>query len=150
MTVNSHTVYVPYLNEGEAFNRDKSQSSPACLTDGYLEPNGNNLATLIIRNGTHTSDLIKQAIEKTSDWIKYENIAETERTTQEEVVDAKSTIFPVNQEAINAPTNVTSHNGNGRYSHNGNGHYPNNGNSYSPQTTNIPTASENNLDNVPF
>ena len=78
MTVKSHVVYVPFLKEGEAFNRNKTQSSPACLTDGYLAPTPENLTTLIIRNGTHTSDLIKQAIEKTSDWIKHENITETE------------------------------------------------------------------------
>ncbi len=166
MTVNSHAIYVPFLKEGEAVNRDKTQSSPACLTNGYLVPTPENLVTLIIRNGTHTSDLIKQAIETTASWIKQENIAETERAIQEEVFDANSSIPPVYKEAIQSQGNGSSNNGNGGYSrngqshypnnsngysyNNGNGHSPNNGNGYAPQTTNSPTATEGNLDFIPF
>ncbi len=154
----SHAVYVPYLKEGEAFNRDKTQSSPACLTEGYLEPIPENLVTLIIKNATYTSDLIKQAIEATADWIKHESIAETERTIQEEVFDANSSIPPVYKEAIQSQGNGKSNNGNGGYSRNGQSHYPNNSNGYSSnnengytsQITNSPTAVEGNLDSIPF
>ena len=146
----SHAVYIPFLREGEAFNRDKTQSSPACLTDGYLVPTPENLVTLIIRNATYTSDLIKQGIKATADWIKHESIAETEQTIQEEVFDVNSSIPPVYKEAIQSQANGTSNNGNGGYSRNGQSHYPNNGNGYAPQTPNILPTVEDNLDSIPF
>ncbi len=66
----SHAVYVPKMVKGMAVSRNNGQSSPACLTEGFLEPTLENFTSLIIRNGSEVSSQIKDAIESTKNWIK--------------------------------------------------------------------------------
>ena len=40
------------------------------MTDGFIEPNQDNFAQMIIQNGSVTSIKIKEAIETTKPWLK--------------------------------------------------------------------------------
>ncbi len=90
----SHAVYVPNLVKGLAKSRSSELCSPACLTEGFLEPTTDNFTSLIIKNGSPVSTQIKQARADTEHWISLEHLNEeiqsllTENFNANEKLDA--------------------------------------------------------------
>lgn len=68
----AHAVYQPTLVRKKVTSSSNGQSSFAVMTDGFVEPNSNNFASIIIKNGSEISDKIKQSIQTTKSWLKTE------------------------------------------------------------------------------
>ena len=72
------------------------------MTDSFVEPNKDNFGSLIIKNGSPTSDKIKELIETTSSWLKTETVESIDpkdstqiSQTQENEVDSLSDNDPI-------------------------------------------------------
>ena len=66
----AHAIYQPQLVRKKATSSVNGQSSFAVMTDSFIEPNKDNFNSMIIKNGSVTSNKIKQAIETTKSWLK--------------------------------------------------------------------------------
>ncbi|WP_036487188.1 DUF5895 domain-containing protein [Myxosarcina sp. GI1] len=96
----AHAVYQPTLVREKVTSSVNGKSSYAVITKSFVEPTKNNFGSLIIKNGSQTSDRIKQLIETTKSWLKTESVeAEEEKTEGEEseqdVVETELSADPV-------------------------------------------------------
>ena len=91
----AHAVYQPTLTRQKAVSTVNGQSSFAVMTDSFIEPTKDNFASLIIRNGSTTSDRIKEFIETTSPWLK----TQTVEPVRDEI-EASSDIDLVEQDVV--------------------------------------------------
>ena len=66
----AHAIYQPTLIRKKATSSTNGQSSFAVMTDSFVKPTKDNFGSLIIKNGSATSDRIKQMIETTRSWLK--------------------------------------------------------------------------------
>ena len=71
-TFYAHAVYCPSFVREKATSSYNGQSSFAVQTESFIEPNQENFASLIIKNGSPTSDKIKELIDSTRSWLKTE------------------------------------------------------------------------------
>ena len=72
----AHGVYQPMLTRQKATSSVNGQSSFAVMTDRFIEPTKDNFTSLIIKNGSETSNQIKEFIETTKPWLKTETVPE--------------------------------------------------------------------------
>ena len=71
----AHGVYQPTLTRQKATSSINGQSSFAVMTDSFVEPTTANFGSLIIKNGTETSNKIKELIETTKPWLQIEAVS---------------------------------------------------------------------------
>lgn len=82
----AHAVYQPMLVRDKATSSVNGQSSYAVMTKSFVEPTKDNFTSLIIKNGSSTSERIKQLIETTKSWLKTDLVeAEEEKTESQEL-----------------------------------------------------------------
>ena len=72
----AHAVYQPTLVRKKATSSVNGQSSWAVMTNSFIEPNKDNFGSLIIKNGSETSNKIKELIETTRSWLKSSAVEE--------------------------------------------------------------------------
>ena len=84
----AHAVYQPHLVRKKATSSINGQSSWAVMTDSFIQPTKDNFAQMIIKNGSVTSNKIKEAIETTKSWLKFEAVTDNDEVQipQPEVV----------------------------------------------------------------
>jgi hypothetical protein len=68
----AHAVYQPNLVRQKATSSHNGQSSFAVMTESFVEPTIANFGSLIIKNGSPFSHKIKQLLETTKPWVKFE------------------------------------------------------------------------------
>jgi hypothetical protein len=71
----AHAVFQPQLVRQKVTSSLNGQSSLAVVTDGFVEPNPTNFPSLIIKNGSPTSNQIKHLIESTASWLQLESVS---------------------------------------------------------------------------
>ncbi|NJO98916.1 MAG: hypothetical protein HC764_25390 [Pleurocapsa sp. CRU_1_2] len=69
----AHAVYQPQLVRAKVTSSLNGQSNLAVLTNGFVEPNPTNFASMIIKNGSEVSDRLKDLIETTASWLQTES-----------------------------------------------------------------------------
>jgi hypothetical protein len=68
----AHAVYQPTFVRKLVTSSVNGQKSSAVITNSFVEPTTSNFASLIIKNGSQLSDKIKQFIQTTKSWLKFE------------------------------------------------------------------------------
>lgn len=81
----AHAVYQPTLVREKATSSVNGKSSYAVMTKSFVEPTRDNFTSSIVKNGSSTSDRIKQLIETTKSWLKTESVEIEEKTESEEL-----------------------------------------------------------------
>ena len=101
----AHGVYQPTLTRQKATSTINGQSSFAVMTNSFLEPNNGNFGSLIIKNGSETSNKIKEYIETTKSWLQIESVtpesnnSEIEaKSTTPEIIEERSDIKPLSEQ----------------------------------------------------
>ncbi|HEY9768804.1 MAG TPA: hypothetical protein V6C71_09955, partial [Coleofasciculaceae cyanobacterium] len=70
----AHAVYQPNLVRQKATSSHNGQSSFAVMTESFVEPTIANFGSLIIKNGSHLSQKIREFIETTKPWVEFEPV----------------------------------------------------------------------------
>jgi len=66
----AHAIYQPQLVRRKVTSNANGQSSLAVVTEDFIAPTQDNFASMIIKNGSSTSDRIKKFIASTQSWLK--------------------------------------------------------------------------------
>lgn len=78
----AHGVYQPKLIRDKVTSRENGKSSFATITSSFTEPEEQNFAQLIIKNGSEVSNKIKEFIETTKLWLNSLTLAKAEESIQ--------------------------------------------------------------------
>lgn len=70
----AHGIYKPNFMRKKAISRKNGQSSFTVLTESFIVPNKDNFPQLIVKNGSETSEKIKQFMVETESWIEFNNL----------------------------------------------------------------------------
>lgn len=76
----AHAVYQPQLTRRKATSGINGQSSLAVVTNGFIEPKSGNFGSIIVKNGSTTSDRNKQMIKTTQSWLKADSVIKDEES----------------------------------------------------------------------
>lgn len=71
----AHAVFQPQFVRQKVSSSVNGQSSLAVVTNGFFEPNPTNFPSLIIKNGSPTSNQIKQLMQTSKSWLQLESVS---------------------------------------------------------------------------